>query len=118
MAECLIIAVSFQVLEFPRGTRDMLLAFGALPISAFLAQYAIIIALKFDSAGPVSLVRAFDVIFAFIWQIIFLRMYPDEYSLVGAGIIVVGVAVLTVRKWLSTRPPDEQEKSCMRVLLK
>ena len=118
VGECLIVAAAFGVLQFPEGSKDLILALILLPIFAFLANFLIIIALKFESAGPVSLIRACDVVFAFIWQFIFLSKYPDLYSFTGGAIIVIGVAVLTLRKWLSTLPADDDKRAKFQFLLR
>jgi drug/metabolite transporter (DMT)-like permease len=45
-----------------------------------LGQLGVILAVKYEQAGPVSLLRSNDVIFSFILQFFFLNVIPDEYS--------------------------------------
>ena len=114
----IIAAVAFNVVEWPKTTKDLILAFGLLPVFLCSAQFSIIMALKFDEAGPVSLIRALEVVLAFTWQIIFLGVMPDVFSFVGAAVIVCGVAVLTLRKWVSTLPEHDYRRRRFSLLLK
>ena len=116
--QSVIAASAFNAMEWPRSTKDLILAFGLLPIFLCSAQFSIIMALKFDGAGPVSLVRALEVIFAFSLQIIFLGVMPDLFSFVGAFVIVCGVAILTLRKWVSTLPEHDSRRKRFILLLK
>jgi len=49
----------------------------ALGVIAFFGQSLFTIALKFEDAGPVALLRTSEVIFTFMWQIMFLAEIPD-----------------------------------------
>jgi drug/metabolite transporter (DMT)-like permease len=62
----------------PAGLYDSLLLSG-LALLSFIGQMTIILALKFEQAGPVALVRSCDVIFGFVLQFIFLGVVPDAY---------------------------------------
>ncbi|CAG7704034.1 unnamed protein product [Allacma fusca] len=115
--ESSIFAQAFGVLEIPKGSYDLVLALAALPVVSFLAQLLIILALKFENAGTVSLMRTCDVIFAFTWQMIFLNVFPDDYSLIGAAIVIVGVIVITLRSMLSSLPPEDPRRRRFRFLL-
>jgi hypothetical protein len=57
---------------------ETLLTLGVACIS-FAGQIAIILALKFEQAGPVCLIRSLDVVFGYILQFIFLDVIPDAY---------------------------------------
>ena len=57
-------------------------------------------------------------VFAFIWQFIFLSKYPDIFSFTGGAIIVIGVAVLTMRKWLSTLAEEDERRTKFQFLLR
>lgn len=59
----------------PKQWNEFLLVAGMM--SAFSAIACINLALKNEDAGPVSLIRSCDVIFAFIFQYIFLGVIPD-----------------------------------------
>jgi drug/metabolite transporter (DMT)-like permease len=80
-SESLIISLWLGVLEFPESGRDILL----IIVSAFLsffAQTCLTLALKYELAGPVSLLRTTEVIFAFVWQLLFLGVIPDIFRYV------------------------------------
>ncbi|CAG7816341.1 unnamed protein product, partial [Allacma fusca] len=117
VAESLVVALGFGVLQLPQGTWDSFLTLVVLPVLVFCGQISIILAVKFENAGPVSLIRTCDVIFSFIWQFIFLSVLPDVYSLVGAIIVVCGVVITAFRKWLSTLPEDNHMRGMFRILL-
>jgi drug/metabolite transporter (DMT)-like permease len=74
--ECLIFALIAGTYELPQTGEHWLLAI-ALGVIAFFGQSMFTIALKFEDAGPVALIRTSEVIFTFIWQIIFLSEIPD-----------------------------------------
>jgi drug/metabolite transporter (DMT)-like permease len=49
-------------------------------------------------AGPGTLMRMNDVVFAFIFGIFILREYPDIYSISGAAIIVLMTSAMGIHK--------------------
>jgi uncharacterized metal-binding protein len=63
-------------LNVPQGLNDYLLTFGVAGLS-FVGQMSIVLALKFEQAGPVALIRSCDVIFGFLLQFVFLDVIPD-----------------------------------------
>lgn len=73
-----------------------------LSICTFFAQVGITIAMKYEQAGAVAIVRSCDTIFAFILQFIVLGTTPDKYSLMGAGLIISCVLMIAFRKWVTT----------------
>lgn len=76
--ECLIFALIAGVLEVPESTEHWALAI-ALGLLAFLGQSMFTMALKYEDAGPIALIRTSEVIFTFIWQIVFLAEIPDSF---------------------------------------
>lgn len=59
----------------PKCWEEVLLVLGLT--SAFFSIAFINLALKNEDAGPVSLIRSCDVIFAFLFQYVFLSVIPD-----------------------------------------
>jgi drug/metabolite transporter (DMT)-like permease len=49
-------------------------------------------------AGPGTLMRMNDVVFAFLFGILILHEYPDMYSISGASIIVLMTSAMGVHK--------------------
>jgi len=79
VAQAYIMAKSFGGdLSIPQGLGDSLLTLGVAGLS-FLGQMSIVLALKFEQAGPVALIRSCDVIFGFLLQYIFLNEIPDAW---------------------------------------
>ena len=73
--ECLIGLLIFSPLCLPESLRDQicLLLIGAL---SFFAQMTFVSSAKFENAATVSLLRnAFNVMFAFIFQVLIFQVY-------------------------------------------
>ncbi|CAG7698834.1 unnamed protein product [Allacma fusca] len=115
--ECSICALIIGVLEFPHTGMDWFLAC-TLAALAFAGQSFFTQALKYEEAGPVSLIRTSEVIFTFLWQMIFLNQLPDIFSIVGALTIIFGVVVTTVRKWIIELPEEHNLRVKFWFLLK
>ncbi|CAG7838633.1 unnamed protein product [Allacma fusca] len=115
--ETIIPALILGLFSFPEGKVEWALAV-VLVVFTFLGQCAIIMALKAEKTGPVSLIRTCDVIFGFLWQIIFFQLVPDIYSIIGATIVISGVVVITFRKWLETLNEDHGFRKKLWFLLK
>ncbi|XP_037035856.1 solute carrier family 35 member G1-like [Bradysia coprophila] len=90
----------------PKRWEDYVLVGGLL--SAFFSIACINLALKNEDAGPVALIRSCDVIFAFLFQYIFLSVVPDTLSGIGAAIVVSGVFLTGLRKWMMTRSAKDE----------
>ena len=118
VAESLVAALAFGELKFPSTLEEILLAYIAIPVLAFISQITIVLALKFESGSVVSLIRSCDVVFAFIWQAVFLHQSPDGYSLMGAAVIITGVVILSVRTWLLSLPLNDRTRNKYGFLLR
>jgi drug/metabolite transporter (DMT)-like permease len=77
-AETLLLSLLVSQLEIPQEMNDWLLA-GALAGLTFIGQTCMTLAFKFEQAGTISLCRTTDVIFAFMWQFLFLGIIPDKF---------------------------------------
>lgn len=88
----------------------------ALGVFSFLGQILLTLALQVEQAGPVALARSSDIVFAFIWQIIFFNETPNRYSLIGAALVIISVVLTALRKWLLTLPSDSQMRQRLHVL--
>lgn len=77
-AETVVLVLVLGVWSWPNCYKDWLAAI-ALASLTFTGQMAIILAMKCEKAGPVSLVRTCDVIFAFFWQICVFDCWPEIY---------------------------------------
>ncbi|XP_021959979.1 solute carrier family 35 member G1 isoform X2 [Folsomia candida] len=98
-------------LDVPTQLEDLLLTVGVATFS-FFGQSAIVLALKFEQAGPVALLRSCDVIFGFILQFLVLHIVPDEWSSLGGIIVLTGVIIIASRKWIVTLDDDHCAKKC------
>ncbi|XP_041271789.1 solute carrier family 35 member G1 [Onychostruthus taczanowskii] len=56
-------------------------------------------ALQIEKAGPVSIMRTMDVVFAFILQVLFLDHLPTWWTVGGALCVVASSSGTVIRKW-------------------
>jgi len=45
----------------------------------YISQWTLTLALKFEQAGPIALVRCSEIVFSFAWDFIFLGVHPDPF---------------------------------------
>lgn len=76
--QCLMIAGFCDALALPTELDDILKILG-VAFLFFLGQAFITVALQYQDAGPVGLVRTTEVVFIFVWQFVFLGVVPDIY---------------------------------------
>lgn len=77
-----------------------------LGVFSFCGQVLLTKALQYEQAGPVSICRTADIVFAFVWQVAFLGQVPSSYSIVGAIMVTCSVLVMGIRKWILEMPPQ------------
>ncbi|KAI7855873.1 aspartic peptidase domain-containing protein [Circinella umbellata] len=78
----------FQKFVWPQGWYEYFMLF-MTGVTAFVGQCLLNKGLQLVAAGPGTLMRMNDVVFAFLFGIFVLDEYPDIFSLTGATIIVV-----------------------------
>lgn len=86
------------------GTERMLVV--ALALFSFLGQILLTLSLQMEQAGPVAIARSADIVFAFIWQVLFFKEIPNVYSVLGAILVVSSVVLTGARKWAFALPRD------------
>ncbi|PIK47285.1 putative solute carrier family 35 member G1 [Apostichopus japonicus] len=69
-------------------SRDWLLATAA-GCCYFTAQTCIVVALTLESAPTINVMSSVEIVFSFIWQFVFLRVFPLWTSYVGATLLTV-----------------------------
>lgn len=88
---------------WPRcGTERLLVV--ALGVFSFSGQMLLTIAAQLEEAGLVAIARTVDVVFAFVWQIMFFNEIPNIFSIVGAVLVTSSVMLIGLRKWMMTMP--------------
>ncbi|CAO3597527.1 unnamed protein product [Absidia cylindrospora] len=96
------IGMWFQGSVMPSGAKE----YGSLllvGVTAFIGQCLLNQGLQMAPAGPGTLMRMNDVVFAFLFGIFILHEYPDVYSVSGASLIVLMTTALGLHKWWSHR---------------
>jgi len=73
---------------------------------------------KFNSYFAVALVRTLDCILCFILQYAFLGDTPDLFSIVGSGIVIFAVLIITFKKYLLDLSPAHPSREVFFFLLK
>ncbi|CAJ1081048.1 solute carrier family 35 member G1 [Xyrichtys novacula] len=99
--ECIITVSVLGEWKLPSCGRDrwmlMLIAVLGVAGQTFLTK-----ALQIEKAGPVALMRTFDVVLAFIFQFIFFQRIPTWWSLGGALCVVASTSGVALKKWYSS----------------
>lgn len=89
----------------------------ALGIFSFLGQILLTLSLQMEQAGPVAIARSADIVFAFIWQIMFFKEVPNGYSIAGAVLVTSSVLLTGLRKWTSSLPRESKTRRRLRFIL-
>ena len=85
----------------PHSTTDWILI-GVNGMAGVLAQTSLVLSLKLEEAGLVSLIRTFDIVCAFFFQCLFLNQPVYWQSIVGAVIICSGCVAVALKKYLES----------------
>ena len=67
-------------------------------------QFFLTVALKYETAGPVSVTRTFNIVLSFIWEIVLLSESIEWTSVLGACLVSSCVIILAVVKWKEESP--------------
>lgn len=88
----------------------------ALALFSFGGQILLTLSLQLEQAGPVAIARSADIVFAFIWQVLFFQEVPNRYSVAGAVLVTSSVLLTGVRKWLVALPSNSRLKKSLGFL--
>jgi drug/metabolite transporter (DMT)-like permease len=69
-----------------------------------VGQGFLVISLKIEQAGLVSLTRTFDIVMAFIYQVACLNQEAELMSIIGAVIVSAGCVACGLKKFLEAKP--------------
>lgn len=72
-------------------------------------QAALVLSLKFENASLVSLLRTFDIVVAFLYQIAFLEQPVYWTSILGSVIVCSGCVAVALKRYFSTERNQNQE---------
>ncbi|XP_068955369.1 solute carrier family 35 member G1 [Petaurus breviceps papuanus] len=65
-------------------------------------------AVQVEKAGPVAIMKTMDVVFAFLFQIIFLNKIPTWWTVSGALCVVASSSGAVIRKWCESSQVRQQ----------
>lgn len=112
----LIVCWSIGAICWPACGYDRFLVI-ILALFSFLGQILLTLSLQLEQAGPVAIARCADIVFAFIWQMIFFGEPPTGYSLFGAILVVSSVILTGLKKWAMSLPRDSTTRKRLRLLI-
>ncbi|XP_072934596.1 solute carrier family 35 member G1 [Epargyreus clarus] len=107
----------FGLLCMPNCGADRFLVV-CLALFSYLGQILLTMSLQMEQAGPVAIARSADIVFAFLWQVMFFNEVPNKYSVLGAILVMCSVLLVGLRKWALALPADSQLRSKLGVLAK
>ncbi|XP_073816767.1 solute carrier family 35 member G1 [Musca autumnalis] len=107
---------SIGAICWPACGRDRWLVV-VLGIFSFLGQILLTVSLQLEQAGPVAIARCADIVFAFIWQMMFFGEAPTGYSLLGAFLVVSSVILTALKKWALSLPRESSVRKRLRFLI-
>ena len=98
-----IILLILNKLMMPTGlwTWTLLVGIGLCGIGD---QFFLTVALKYESAGPVSVTRTFNIVLSFIWEVVLLSESIEWTSILGACLVSSCVIILALVKWKTESP--------------
>lgn len=79
-------------------------------ILGLCGQIFMVKALQIEKAGPVSIMRTTDVVFAFIFQAVFLHRTPTWWTIGGAMCVVASTAGSTIVNWYTNSKEEKKNK--------
>lgn len=88
-----------------------------LAVFSFMGQILLTMALQIEEAGPVAIARSADIVFAFLWQLLFFSEIPNRYSVFGAILVISSIILVGLRKWALVLPEDSQLRRKLGILV-
>lgn len=117
LVQCVLVTVLIGALCLPSCGMDRYLIVG-LALFSFLGQILLTLALQMEQAGPVAIARSSDIVFAFIWQVLFFNEIPNKFSIGGAILVMSSVLLTGLRKWILALPQDANLRRNLSILAK
>lgn len=115
LVQTLLVTYLLGTLCIPKCGIDRILIV-ALAFFSFGGQILLTLALQLEQAGPVAIARSADIVFAFIWQIVFFKEVPNIYSVAGAILVTSSVILTGLRKWALSLPNNSTLKIKLGIL--
>lgn len=106
---CIIKFATSYPVRFP-SQRDYIFIF-VNGMCGVLGQAFLVVSLKIEEAGLVSLTRTFDIVMAFIYQITCLHQEAVLMSIIGAVIVSAGCVACGLKKWYESKNRCQQTLS-------
>ncbi|XP_068623682.1 solute carrier family 35 member G1 [Battus philenor] len=115
ICQTLFYSIIFGLLCMPNCGMERFLVV-CLALFSYLGQILLTMSLQMEQAGPVAIARSADIVFAFLWQIMFFNEIPSKYSIFGAILVLSSVMLVGLRKWALGLPEDSQLRKKLGVL--
>lgn len=117
LIQCLIVTLFIGALCLPVCGMDRILIV-ALAVFSFLGQILLTVALQMEQAGPVAIARSTDIVYAFIWQVLFFKEIPNRFSIIGAILVMSSVILTGLRRWVLALPYNAPMRRKLSFLIK
>ncbi|ORX91035.1 hypothetical protein K493DRAFT_229058 [Basidiobolus meristosporus CBS 931.73] len=98
----LIVSLIFEPVKIPSTLYDWV-GLSVISVSAFVGQGLLNYGLQLAPSGPATLMRNFDIVFAFIFGITIFKEIPAMNSLLGTGLILCSTIGMGIKKWAGRR---------------
>ncbi|XP_043912598.1 solute carrier family 35 member G1 [Protopterus annectens] len=109
LLESILVLVIINDWQLPSCGTDRLLLM-SMSLLGIGGQCFLTKALQLEKAGPVSLMRTLDVVFAFVFQFIFLNRSPSWWSIGGALCVTASTTGVVIQKWYTTSTKAKQNE--------
>ncbi|XP_054839041.1 solute carrier family 35 member G1-like [Eublepharis macularius] len=106
---CIIALFAMDVWSLPHCGKDRFFLI-LIGLFGFGGQIFLTKALQIEKAGPVAIMKTMDVVFAFIFQIIFLSHLPTWWTVGGALCVVASSSGTVIRKWRQSSKEAKQNE--------
>lgn len=87
-----------------------------LALFSFSGQILLTMSLQLEQAGPIAIARSADIVFAFIWQVLFFNEVPNKFSILGAVLVLSSVLLVGLRKWALSLPENSSTRASLGIL--
>jgi len=101
----IVFLIIINELVWPTGWLTWLLLLGN-GVCCVGDQFFFTIAFQYENAGPISVVRTFNIALVFFWEILFFSVVVEWTSIVGACLVFSCIIIISVYKWKTENPTN------------
>jgi len=83
-----------------------------------ISQVTLNLALNYEDAGKISIIRSSDVFFTYLFQFIWLGISTNVFSGIGAALIIFGTVMIMAQKILDKKAESENKTEKRGIILR